>query len=63
MSGDDDVSEDDTHFVIYSKIAIEKTLRNVSDASTFTAEYWEQVSVGNNRLPACPGQANFDPGR
>ena len=20
-------------------------------------------SVGNNRLPACPGQANFDPGR
>ena len=21
------------------------------------------VSVGNNRLPACPRQANFDPGR
>ena len=20
-------------------------------------------SVGNNRLPACPGQAHFDPGR
>ena len=50
ISGDDDVSEDDTHFVIYSKIAIEKTLRNVSNASTFTAEYWEEVVQRSRRL-------------
>ena len=28
------------------------------------AQHGEAMSsVGNNRLPACPGQANFDPGR
>ena len=53
MSGDgDDVSDDDDeHFIIYSSIAIQKALSNVTSVEDFTPEYWTNL-VANTDVSA-----------